>query len=284
MGSAYVQSLSTLLEKERRAFAFDVNREKVLNQLIERIFNPLRTRGTLLKELRIMPLATDFVKEHLIKLDKLGYVAVLPDGAIERVTITPEGLVALAYIQGNFKESHLLENQMNKRYSEFCHHQINRLKKKELLKPKHIAVLLFLLLNGSIGKNNAYKVSSNEDVFCIERIVQCFLTGSISNIEDAYSLRYYLVEAKRILGNVVYNRSPSYFIQENGEGLILQSIQRSIKKDPDFIEKWERLKASYQSNITYLRAKQNSFYSATREYELDRQLRSMPSISGENGE
>lgn len=219
-----------------------------------------------------MPSVFLFSEKDVEYLESNGYVVTLPDGHSEKVTITPEGLVFLISLENRIDKAQQIKRFVCSMYKQHCFHQIERLKKKETLKPKHVGVLLFFLLNKSIGRENTYRIDNYEDKVCIDRVVQSYRNGPTSEIGETYSLRYYLVEAKRILGDIIYNDYPNYYIKRDSTDYVIESIAKAAQKDSKFSLRWKWLKEAYQANITYIRTRHNSFYSASWELELERRI------------
>jgi len=271
---------------QKSSFHFSESYEESIKQLVEEIFKPLKTRSSLLKAQRKMPNAAEFSEESLKELEVTGYVFRIPSIYEDKITITPEGLAFLAS-----RETGLALDNFNKvifdLYRKHCYHQIRRLVKKETLKPKHIAILLFFLLNGSIGYDKAYVLGVNkEDRDCIERVVVAYLESrtNILTVHENYSLDYYLVEAKRILGDVIYNDKPRYFLKREELSLILKAVQQATNHDSQFPTRWASLREEYRKNLTYLRSRNNSHYSASWALELDNLLLKTNNLAKDLGE
>jgi len=242
---------------------------KALEVIIDELFNPTKKRSSLLRLMKKMPFVKSFPEQVVERLESLGYVITLPDTFGKRVTITPEGIMILEQYRKDQISYEKLKDVIYNRYRKFCFHKIERLRKKEKLKSKHIAVLLFFLLNGSIGESKSYKARSYEDLSYLERIVRSYLSDKHVDAEDNYALKYFLVEAKRILGDVAFNKKPDYYLREETLDHVIESIRNDVKKDASFQKKWERFKNCYKENVTFLRTRGNSYYSTTWEMELD---------------
>jgi len=242
---------------------------EALEGMINELFNPTKKRSSLHGLIKKMPLAEKFSEQDVERLEILGYVITLPNVFGKRVTITPEGIMIIELYREGRVSYEKLKDISYDRYRRFCFHKIERLRKKEELKPKHIAVLLFFLLNGSIGESKSYKVHSYEDLSYLERIVRSYLSDKHVDVEDNYALKYFLVEAKRILGDIAFNKKPDYYLKEDTLDYVIESIRSEVKKDTSFKKKWEHIKNSYKENITFLRTRGNSYYSTTWEMELD---------------
>lgn len=248
------------------------SRARALEIIIDELFNPTKKRSSLLNLIKKAPFAEEFSKHDVERLETLGLVITLPDAFGKRVTITPEGIILLERLKKDNISYEELEKIAYNRYRNFCFHKIERLRKEEELKSKHIAVLLFFLLNGSIGEHNSYKVHSYEDYSNLERIVRSYLSDESVEIEDNYALKYYLVEAKRILGDIAFNKKPNYYLKEETLDYVIESVRKEVEKDRSFKQKWERFKNCYKDNITFLRTRGNSYYSTTWEMELDKKF------------
>jgi hypothetical protein len=262
-----LQILKRLWNLERKNFGFSEDYEEAIGQIIDEVFNPLKTRGSLLRIQREMPSSKDFPAESIKDLESLEYVVTLPSIHEERITITPEGLAYLANSEMNISLG-TLQNLISSLYRKHCFHQIRRLGKKETLKPKHVGVILFFLLNGSIGEEKAYIVENSGDKECVDRVVRAFLGGSEARVDQSYALEYYLVEAKRILGDVIHNVRPKYFLKWQDLDYIVESVAKTSIKDLDFSTHWNSLVHEYHRNLTYLRSRKNSYHTASWEMEL----------------
>lgn len=262
------KTLRRIWERQILSMSIPDSRIHALEVLIGKVFNPAKKRSTLLKIAREMPYAKDFSENDIEILESYGYVVTVPTTLGKRVTVTPEGLISLEQHEKGISDFNLKE-MVYQSYRKYCFHKIERLKKKEELKPKHIGVLLFFLLNGSIGQNKSYKVRSYEDLSYLEGIVRSYISDSYE-VRDNYALKYYLVEAKRILGDIAVNKKPNYYLREETLGYVLESIGKEVKRDKSFHKRWERLKNAYRENGTLLRMRGNSYYTTSWEMELDR--------------
>lgn len=242
---------------------------QALQVLITKVFNPTKKRSSLLSITQKMPYANDFTRNDVERLESYGYIVTIPTASEKKVTITPEGIIGLEQYQNELSDFRILQEVAYKKYREFSFHKIERLRKEEKLKPKHIAVLLFFLLNGSIGLSKAYQVRSPDDSSYLEKIVGSFISDDYE-VSNDYTLKYYLVEAKRILGDVAFNKKPNYYLKEKTLDYVLNSIQKEVKGNRSFYLMWKRLKGAYRENVTFLRTRGNSYYTTKWEMELDR--------------
>ena len=245
---------------------------RALEIIIDRVFNPSKKRSSLLRLTRKMPYIKDFPKNDIDELEKQGHVVTLPTAFGDRVTITPEGIIFLESYKKYGSQLEKLKKVAYQSYKEHCFHKIKRLRKKEKLKTKHISILLFFLLNSSIGENKPYKISSYEDKSHLERIVRSYIYDKQFEVEDNYALSYYLVEAKRILGDIAFNKKPIYYLRKETLDYVLDSISMAVKNDSSFPERWRRLKKAYRESITFLRTRGNSYYTTSWEMELDKKF------------
>ena len=267
-----VKTLHRIWNDQQRMMGLPRNRVIALRMVIEKIFNPSKKRSSLLQMTNSMPVVVDFPEEDVKNLERFGYVISIPTALGNRLTITPEGIIAIDVFEKDVCTVEALKGIAYDSYRKHCLHKINRLRRKEELLPKHAAVILFFLLNGSIGEGKAYQVRSYEDSLYLERIVRSYVTEEYAEVEENYALKYFLVEAKRILGNVAVNRKPYYYLREETLDYVLDSIHRHIKKDGVFRARWIRLKGKYKENITFLRMRRNSHYTTSWEMELDRRF------------
>lgn len=263
-----VETLRQIWKSQKLSMNLLGSPAQALEVLIKKVFNPTKKRSSLLSITQKMPYAHDFAKNDVERLEYYGYIVTIPTASEKRVTITPEGLIGLERYQNKVSDYRILREVAYKNYREFCFHKIKRLRKEEKLKPKHIAVLLFFLLNGSIGPEKAYKVRSPDDSLYLEKIVGSFVSDNYE-VRNDYALKYYLVEAKRILGDVAFNKKPCYYLKQKTIDYVLESIRKEVKVNPNFYIMWKRLKGAYRDNVTFLRTRENSHYTTRWEMELD---------------
>jgi hypothetical protein len=272
IGITEIEILRKIWKNQKHMMNLPEDRGLALKMVIEEIFNPSRKRSSLLELTNRMPILNDFPKEDVKNLERQGYIISIPMALGNRLTITPEGIITIEGYGKDVQHGENFEKIAYDSYRKHCFHKIERLRKKEDLKPKHIGILLFFLLNGSIGKKKSYQVRSYEDSLCLEKIVRSYMTDEHITIEDNYALKYFLVEAKRILGDIAFNRKPHYYLKEETLDYVLDSIRNQVKGDAAFKERWARLKREYKENITFLRMRKNSNYATSWEMELNRKL------------
>ena len=269
IGVTEIETLRKIWKNQKYMMNLPEDRGLALKMVLEEIFNPRRKRSSLLELTNRLPILNDFSKEDVKTLERQGYIISIHTALGNRLTITPEGIIAIEEYDTDAQLGENFRKIAYDSYRKHCFHKIERLRKKEDLKPKHIGILLFFLLNGSIGKKKSYKVRSYEDSLCLEKIVRSYISEEYTEIEDNYALKYFLVEAKRILGDVAFNKKPYYYLKEKTLDYVLESIQNQANQDRAFKKRWNRLKRAYRENITFLRMRENSYYTTSWEMELD---------------
>jgi len=261
-------TLCVIYEDQKNILKLDEDYEKAILQLLELIFNPTKKRSTLLdtlgklKNVENYPY-TDILKEH-------NYIVVIPTGVNNKISITPEGIIYISNLTND--EKNLLQQKVYDEYRNHTMHKLNLFYRKEALRRQHVAILLFLLLNNSISEDRAFIVQDISDKQYVEKIINPFLGKNENDIKSLYAFNYYLVEVKRILGNVVENKKNTYYLYEKSIPYIINSIKDVLNNEDISVQDWIDFKRNYKNNIAYLRINKNSHYKKSWENYLDRTI------------
>ena len=263
--------LQIIIELIKKNLSYPDEPKSFILNLLEYFFNPTKKRSSLLKYMNKLPNLNLLNQFNIESLASNELILILPIGINKKILITPEGYMKYIKFIINEDEYNILIKIINDTYKKYSYHKLYRFKKEEMLKDKHIAILLFFLLNRSIDENNAYIINEIYDEDIIEKIVNAYLMKNTQIIEY-YALTYYLVETKRILGDIAFNKKPKYYLKSKHIDYIILSIKKQTKYDTLFNKKWFNLKNEYKKNLTILRSKNNSHYSLSWEISLDEKL------------
>jgi len=245
--------------------------------IVKSIFNPAKKRSSrfaAFAKLPIIPLAENDSLVNLAR--KSGLILVLSVAKTTRFTVTPEAILALDVVgkdgdSGKLGFTEALVH-LNEIYRELIFAKVVTGEKLKTLALKHIAIVLFLLMNGSVGEQKPCVADSQEKKFVIEEIVLSFIEGPEAQVKDIYAFSYYLVEAKEVLGDVIYNSASRYYVKSDSIDYVLDMMKRALAQVPNAKRRWEWMKASYDLNGSFLRAKGISFSRTSDLLRIERRL------------
>lgn len=264
-----------------------IPKSQIINYI--KFFDPKKTPSSRLKIIESLPTSEKVIennpqlKEELELMTDVGIFFPIVRSYKEYLLLTPEGLAFFFALLESKKYDNIyrlntliLQNFEKIIYSEFRiflfdkFKQLNIQKDKEVsLGFKDIAIILFFLINGSIGETKAF----TRDIKGTEKALNCIvhsfdknveLTGELRDDEEFVPIRILqsdLSLLQKKVGYPIYNEKSIYYIKENFADFLFKILKDTVKsKDKvDLKSRWEKLIKEYnywrplfrQSNICY---------------------------------
>ncbi|MEJ2248664.1 MAG: hypothetical protein P8Y97_03270 [Candidatus Lokiarchaeota archaeon] len=254
--SKFLKDYWKLIEREL-GISEDINNIEKLTKLLE-YYDPKRTPATRLKILEDLPNIQeieekyDDFKEDLEKMIELGILYLINRINSKFLIITPEGLVFLFALEESkeytdlYRLNTLIVEKYQKilfeKYREFVFEKFENLQilEKEIspFTNKDIGILLFFLVNGSIGKEQAF----TRDIKGSEKALNCIVRTFHKNIElDEEKRNDETIVPIRILqsdlstlqmkiGYAINNEESTYYIKESEASFIMDRLKETLEE------------------------------------------------------
>lgn len=273
--SKFLKDYWKLIEREL-GISEDINNIEKLTKLLE-YYDPKRTPATRLKILEDLPNIQeieekyDDFKEDLEKMIELGILYLINRINSKFLIITPEGLVFLFALEESkeytdlYRLNTLIVEKYQKilfeKYREFVFEKFENLQilEKEIspFTNKDIGILLFFLVNGSIGKEQAF----TRDIKGSEKALNCIVRTFHKNIElDEEKRNDETIVPIRILqsdlstlqmkiGYAINNEESTYYIKESEASFIMDRLKETLEekkqKKEELIIRWNKFLKEY---------------------------------------
>lgn len=260
-----------------------------LNKLID-FYDPKKNPATRLKFIEKLP-SYDIINEK-ININKDQYQNMLELKIIYEIKrtssshllLTPEGLIFyLALINSkNYDDVYRLntfvvqnyEKMLFEKYREFVFEKFENLQIEEdidvNLSNKEIAILLFFLVNGSIGEEKMFKRSSMEIEIAINCIVQAFNKNIELNEETRYNeeivpiriLQRDLSTLQKKIRYAIYSEKSIYYLKVQEIEYLISTLRRVLenKERNEMRGRWKNLIKEYNYWRPLLRQESVCFY------------------------
>lgn len=286
----YAQTIKEILEglwhSECESLHISSEYTEGLRQLIDVLFDPKKKLSRITVLVDILPNLSkliqdsDFIHSTLDELASHGFIRVISTRTTKKVTLTPEGLIFLellntAHYGGSYCyiDPDLLAQRLSELlllYNNKISHPLDRLEKSyhERISMAEVGLLLFFLVNGSTGEENACINVDSETVQIVETIVRSFTGERLAKRNELHWRGWYLTEANRKLGGVIINQEPLYYIKLNSVSFVEDEICARVTEDMNsysfFQDGWKRLIKAYQSGRSILEKQAIGYYSQSR--------------------
>jgi len=145
-------------------------------------------------------------------------------------------------------------------------------KEEKHLGVNQMSITLFLLINGSVGTDRAFKIESIEVQKAVEKTVRSFVSDADNEVKKVYPFNWYLTTAKRVLGDVFYNKYPLYYIYEEKVDIVREEVVESAKRIQDFRYRWTRFLKEYEQQRPIFRSYGISHFSKSKTLEFEQRL------------
>ncbi len=273
-----------------------------LVQLINTLFDPKKKLSAIAITIDSLPDTTAIIQDlnslspTLEELEDQGFLRIIHTRTAKKVTITPEGLTLLDLLEtAHYSENHyyldpdILAQRLSQLlglYSQKISHHLVRLEKSQYarINMAEVGLLLFFLVNGSIGEENACKNVDSETAQTIETIVRSFPGDSVAKRNELHWRGWYLTEANRKLGGVIVNQEPLYYLKPNAVSLVEDEVCSRVTKDANsyssFLNGWQRLIKAYQKGRSLLEKQAIGHYSQSRADSILRRIKNQAEKKG----
>ena len=264
----------------------DDNYSEQLNKLID-FYDPKKNPATRLKFVEKLP-SYDIINEG-INISKDQYQNMLELNIIYEIKrtssshllLTPEGLIfylALINYDNVYRLNTFVVQNFEKilfeKYREFVFEKFENLQIEEdieiNLSNKEIAILLFFLINGSIGEENLFKRSTMEVEIAINCIVQAFNNNIEMNEETRYNeeivpiriLQRDLSTLQKKIRYAIYSEKSIYYLKVKERDYVISTLRKVLenKERNEIIERWNNLIKEYNYWRPLLRQENVCFY------------------------
>jgi hypothetical protein len=287
-----IDLLISIWLKEEVALGLSGGINDKIAKIFDLVFSPYRRKSSLLREIRRLPPVRFFEDVNrdgrtlLDSLENKGLLLLFSEEE-ECVTLTPEGVaIALLAIKHGrdflecdrtcLDEVTQLNLLLYDHYRKHSMRQIQAftlsMRGQRLLGVTQLSITLFLLVNGSIGKARAFSIESSEAQNAAEEIIRSFVQDPRKPRKRVYPFNWYLTTAKKLMGDVFYNRYPLYYIYEDKVETVKGYVKTSVKRIGDFDERWHRLLNEYEKCRSVLRFHGVSYFSRSEVMELEQRL------------
>jgi len=258
-----------------------------LSELID-IFNPKRSPATRLRLVEKLPTmnkvfeSKKIVEEELNKLRDFKVLYIIERGSDEYLLLTPEGLVFMIALQNSKKidEYYRLntvklqdyEKVLQMQYRNFIFEKFENLQMSTipLISIKEIAILLFFMVNGSIGNDKAFVRTPTQLEKALNSIVQAFNKNMEMNEESRNDnkivpiriLQRDLSTLQKKIGYSIYNVKSTYFLKSKDISYLKKVLKQSIekKREDNISSRWDFFIKEYEYWRPYFREKKVCFY------------------------
>ena len=265
------------------------NYTEQLNTLID-FYDPKKNPATRLKAIEKLP-SYDIINEKInISKDQfqnmleLKIIYEIKRTSNNHLLLTPEGFIFyLALINSkNYDDIYRLntfviqnyEKMLFEKYREYVFEKFENLQIEEdieiNLSNKEIAILLFFLINGSIGEENMFKRNSMEVEIAINCIVQAFNKNIEMNEETRYNeeivpiriLQRDLSTLQKKIRYAIYSEKSIYYLKVQEKDYVISSLRKVIenKERNEMIGRWNNLIKEYNYWRPLLRQENVCFY------------------------
>ncbi len=273
-----------------------------LVQLINTLFDPKKKLSAIAITVDGLPDSAAVVQDlnslspTLEELEDQGFLRIIHTRSEKKVTITPEGLVLLDLLEtphysGSYcyLDPDILAQRLSELlglYSQKISHHLIRLEKSHhaRINMAEVGLLLFFLVNGSIGEENACNNVDSETAQTIETIVRSFLGDRVAKRNELHWRGWYLTEANRKLGGVIVNQEPIYYLKPNAVSLVEDEVSARVTEDANsysfFLNGWQRLIEAYQKGRSLLEKQAIGHYSQSRADSILRRVKNQAEKKG----
>ncbi|KKM21802.1 hypothetical protein LCGC14_1631770 [marine sediment metagenome] len=265
------------------------NYSEQLNTLID-FYDPKKNPATRLKAIEKLP-SYDIINEKInISKDQfqnmleLKIIYEIKRTSNNHLLLTPEGFIFyLALINSkNYDDIYRLntfviqnyEKMLFEKYREYVFEKFENLQIEEdieiNLSNKEIAILLFFLINGSIGEENMFKRNSMEVEIAINCIVQAFNKNIEMNEETRYNeeivpiriLQRDLSTLQKKIRYAIYSEKSIYYLKVQEKDYVISSLRKVLenKERNEMIGRWNNLIKEYNYWRPLLRQENVCFY------------------------
>lgn len=286
----YAHSLRVVLGEiwrlERESLALAPTYPESLEQLVDALFDPKKKLSAIAGKVELLPnvsaLSTLLIsaKSSLEELRDRGLLWLIQTRRAKKVTITPEGLILLdllasAHLRGNhyYLDADLLGQKLSKLLDMYGAKMLSQLAKversyREELNMAEVGLLLFFLINGSIGEEQACRNVDEETAQTVETIVRAYSGSDKRKRHELHWRGWFLTEANRKLGGVLVNREPVYYLKPDSVSVVEDAIVSRVTKDSasftSFLEGWRRLNEVYLTSRPVLEKHGIAHFSRSR--------------------
>jgi len=272
-----------------------------LKQLIDTLFDPKKKLSSISSQVELLPdvssispiLSNDV---SLAELQEAGFIRIIKTRETQKVTITGEGLILLDLIDCShqsggyyYLNSELLSQRLGELinlYTPILTSQFRRLESsfRQKLNNAELGLLLFFIVNGSIGAEKACRNINENIAQTIEQIVRAY-AGSEKDKINEYNWRgWYLTEANKKLGAVIFNKEPIYYLKPEAlyrvEEAIVSRVTNSNESFTFFRKGWKKLIEEYQKGRPILEKFRIAHFSQSRADSLYDRIRNVASEKG----
>jgi hypothetical protein len=281
--------LRSIWEKEKNNLKLSADILKNLENIEKLFFNSLSKKSSLLINIQKLPTMNDFsiLTASTIKILENNGLLIIFENDQKFLCLTLEGIIIsyLAIKYNNFINENVeeeIQSYENLLYQKYRNNSIlklinikkNLLNRKKLLGKNQLSITLFLYINGSIGHNKAFNVKSPEIRLIADTIIRSFIQDDINNVKkDVYPFNWYLTTAKNIMGDVICNKYPNYYLYENKIDIIKNYIINSPKKIKNFKLKWNNFLNEYNKQRPILSRYNLSYYSLSNVLDLENKFK-----------
>jgi len=279
-------------KEERRTLDLPHDIEESLPKIFDLFFNPFKKKSSLRDAVHRLPTVRNLIlhldKDLLSFLTKNKLLLTIIEGEEEYITLTPEG-VAIAYLFSKYgvdstlsydlmrsEDQERIELVLYENYRKYSLRNLQRIahfsKEEKHLGVNQMSITLFLLINGSIGTERAFKIESIEVQEAVEKIVRAFVADAGDKAKKVYPFNWYLTTAKRLLGDVFYNKYPLYYIYEEKVDRVREEVVKSARKIQGFRYRWTRFLKEYEMQRPIFRSYGISHFSKSKTLELEQKV------------
>ena len=284
--------LRTAWKEERKTLDLPYNIDESLHRILDLYFNPFRRKSSLRTAIHRLPtvqnLILRFDKDLVSFLSENKLLFTIAEREQEYITLTPEG-VAIAFLIDKYGVDSALSYDLMKSedqeriesilYENYRNHSLRNLQKmahyskeEKHLGVNQLSITLFLLVNGSTGIDRAFKIESAEVQEAVEEIILAFVSDVEKKAKKVYPFNWYLTTAKRVLGNVFFNKYPLYYIYEEKVDKVREEVVESAKRIQDFPDRWNRFLREYEKQRPIFRSYGISHFSKSKTLELEHKV------------
>ncbi len=264
--------------------------DDVLVKFIKKTFDPKKAPQLRLKLIESLPTYHILIEKYPRLEEDLNFMKTneifLPirRSSEEYLLLTPEGAAFYIALLNSKKYENIyrlntliLERIEKKIYYEYRYFLLDKFKQFNIQKEKDyslgnkdIAILLFFLINGSIGKERAFTRAGKGSEKALNCIVHAFdknleFTDELRNDERVVPIRVLqsdLSLLQKKIGYPIYNEKSTYFIKKNFENFLFNVLQKVVKKKDkkDLKSRWDKLLKEYNYWRPILRQNNVCFY------------------------
>lgn len=282
----FKKALTRVWQLECRSLNIALNHPDNLVQLVDALFDPKKKLSAIMNRVKSLPDLEGIVSEFdhwglsPKDLEAQGFLRIIHTRTTEKITMTPEGLIFLglldtAHSSGDYYylNPDLLAQRLAdllSLYSTKMSSQLSRLEKshREKLSMAEVGLLLFFLINGSIGEEYPCNNVDTETAQTIETIVRAYTRDSKGKRNEFHWRGWYLTEANRKLGGVIVNQEPIYYLKSDTASIVEDEICARVTEDGDsysfFINGWQKLNEAYQKGRPLLEKHYIAHFSQSR--------------------